>query len=136
MLQRFIQAQKEVYDLALNEIKNGKKKSHYMWYIFPQIKGIGRSVTAQYYAIQSKHELAGYWANDYLKNNLCQITQTLLNLDNNDISSILDYPDDLKLKSSMTLFYLYTQNPLFKRILEKYYQGEMDSYTIHIYQQF
>ena len=82
MVQRFIDAQKEIYDLALQEIKNGKKKSHYMWYIFPQIIGLGQSRTAQYYAIKSKQELADYWANDYLKNNLCQITSALFNLDN------------------------------------------------------
>ncbi|MBO7380456.1 MAG: DUF1810 domain-containing protein [Neisseriaceae bacterium] len=136
MLQRFIDAQKADYELALKEIKNGKKENHYMWYIFPQIVGLGQSRTAQYYAIQSKQELADYWANDYLKNNLCQITQELLHLNNNDISSILGYPDDLKLKSSVTLFYLYTQNLLFKQILDKYYQGEMDNKTVRIYQQF
>lgn len=134
MVQRFIDAQKEIYDLALQEIKNGKKKSHYMWYIFPQIIGLGQSRTAQYYAIKSKQELADYWANDYLKNNLCEITQALFNLDNNNISSILGYPDDLKLKSSMTLFYTYTKNPLFKQVLDKYYQGEMDNQTLRIYQ--
>lgn len=134
MVQRFIDAQKESYDLALQEIKNGRKKSHYMWYIFPQIIGLGQSRTAQYYAIKSKQELADYWANDYLKNNLCQITQALFNLDNSNISSILDYPDDLKLKSSMTLFYTYTKNPLFKQVLDKYYQGEMDNHTLRIYQ--
>ena len=134
MVQRFIDAQKEIYDLALQEIKNGKKKSHYMWYIFPQIIGLGQSRTAQYYAIKSKQELADYWANDYLKNNLCEITQALFNLDNNNISSILGYPDDLKLKSSMTLFYTYTKNPLFKQILDKYYQGEIDNQTLRIYQ--
>lgn len=134
MIQRFIDAQEKSYDLALQEMKNGKKKSHYMWYIFPQIVGLGQSTTAQYYAIQSKQELANYWTNDYLKNNLCQITQALLNLDNNNISSILGYPDDLKLKSSMTLFYIYTKNPLFKQVLDKYYQGKMDNHTLRIYQ--
>ena len=114
MIQRFIDAQEKSYDLALQEMKNGKKKSHYMWYIFPQIVGLGQSATAQYYAIQSKQELADYWTNDYLKNNLCQITQALLNLDNNNISSILGYPDDLKLKSSMTLFYIYTKREVSK----------------------
>ena len=134
MVQRFIDAQKESYDLALQEIKNGRKKSHYMWYIFPQIIGLGQSRTAQYYAIKSKQELADYWANDYLRNNLCQITQALFNLDNSNISSILGYPDDLKLKSSMTLFYTYTKNPLFKQVLDKYYQGKMDNHTLRIYQ--
>ena len=134
MIQRFIDAQEKSYDLALQEMKNGKKKSHYMWYIFPQIVGLGQSTTAQYYAIQSKQELADYWTNDYLKNNLCQITQALLNLDNNNISSILGYPDDLKLKSLMTLFYIYTKNPLFKQVLDKYYQGKIDNHTLRIYQ--
>ena len=134
MIQRFIDAQEKSYDLALQEMKNGKKKSHYMWYIFPQIVGLGQSTTAQYYAIQSKQELADYWTNDYLKNNLCQITSALFNLDNNNISSMLGYPDDLKLKSSMTLFYIYTKNPLFKQVLDKYYQGKMDNHTLRIYQ--
>ena len=129
-LDRFIKAQEQDYDIAMNEIRNGRKRSHWMWYIFPQIKGLGYSSTAQYYAIQDKAEAVAYMEHPILSARLVEISQELLKLDSSDAFAVLGYPDNLKLKSSMTLFYLVSENKVFKQVLGKYFAGELDKKTI------
>ena len=131
-LDRFIKAQEKSYKVALKEIKNGHKETHWIWYIFPELKGLGKSDTALYYGIIDLEEARRYLENDYLRSNLIEISEALLNLDNN-IIDILGYPDDLKVKSCMTLFYYANPNiKIFKKVLDKFYNGEFDNNTIEI----
>ena len=132
-LERFIKIQKEDYAIALKEIKNGRKINHWMWYIFPQLKGLGTSAMAQYYGLENLEEAKEYYNNDYLRKNLLEITNALLSLDNTNIESILGYPDNLKLLSCMTLFEIVDKNEnVFSQILDKYYNGKRDTNTIHL----
>lgn len=131
-LERFIKAQETSYETALAEIRSGRKRSHWMWYIFPQIKGLGYSSTAQYYAIQNRTEAEEYLSHPVLGKRLVEISEALLEIENDDVSTVFWYPDDMKLKSSMTLFYLVSRNDVFKRVLEKYFDGEMDEKTVEI----
>ena len=99
-LSRFIQAQKQDYDTALREIRNGRKESHWMWYIFPQIRGLGTSRMSEYYAVQSRGEAAAFLEDPYLGRNLEEITRALLELDGNDAYAVFGYPDHMKLEES------------------------------------
>lgn len=128
-LDRFIEAQKNDFNRAYEEIKRGRKESHWIWYIFPQLQGLGYSYYANYYGIESIKEAKEYYNNDYLRNNLIKISEALYNLDD-DITNILGYPDDLKVKSSMTLFYKATGNILFKNILDKFYHSKFCETTL------
>lgn len=130
-LDRFIVRQEKDYEKALNEIKGGKKRTHWIWYIFPQLKGLGSSVTAEYYGIEDLNEAKAYLENENLKNNLLEISQVLLDLNSSDPTEILGYPDDLKVKSCMTLFYYADQSiEVFKKVIDKFYNGEFDRATI------
>lgn len=130
---KFIEAQQEDYNQALKEIRNGRKLTHWVWYIFPQIKGLGTSDTAMYYAIESLDEAKEYLKNDYLRNNLLEISQALLDLDSNNPTEVLGYPDDLKVKSCMTLFhYADSSISVFKQVIDKYYNGQFDINTIDL----
>lgn len=131
-INRFIEAQEDDYQIALKEIRNGRKESHWIWYIFPQLKDLGYSPTAKFFGISNIEEAKAYFDNEILRNRLLEITSELLNLKTTNISELMGYPDDLKLKSSMTLFYLSTNNDLFKKVLDKYYDGEMDDKTVAI----
>ena len=132
-LDRFIRAQEYNYSDALKEIKNGKKTTHWIWYVFPQIKGLGKSDTAKWYAIKDLQEAKDYLNNEILSNRLEQICKALLDLDCNDAYKIFGSPDDMKLKSSMTLFEIAApENKIFKRVLDKYFNGERDQKTIEI----
>lgn len=132
-LNRFIEAQKRDYSKALAEIKAGKKQSHWMWYIFPQIKGLGQSETAQYYSIQSIDEAEEYLENEYLHNNLIEICNELLKLKTNNPIEVMGFPDNLKLCSSMTLFYwVKPEEIIFKQVLNKFYDGKIDDNTIRL----
>lgn len=117
-LDRFIEAQKEDYDMAFREINNGRKRNHYMWYIFPQIKGLGHSSTSRYYGIDGLEEAKEYMENEYLSNNLIKISQKLLDLETDDPIEIFGSTDSKKLKSSMTLFELVSDNEVFSLVLE------------------
>lgn len=133
ILEKFITAQKEDFDTALSEIKNGHKESHWIWYIFPQIAGLGRSAMSEYYAIQNLSEAKMYLGNDFLHNNLLTICQELLNLQTSDAEEVFGWIDSIKLKSSMTLFALANQEePVFKQVLDKFFNGEFDEKTIEI----
>ena len=130
-LNRFILAQSTQYERALNEIKAGKKQSHWMWYIFPQLKGLGKSVKSNVYGIENLEEAQHYLAHAVLGVRLIEITKALLNLNGLSAKAIFDSPDDLKLKSSMTLFALAeaSKDNLFMNVLEKYYNKNMDERT-------
>lgn len=132
-LDKFIEAQQENYNQALKEIRNGRKLTHWVWYIFPQIKGLGTSDTAMYYSIESLDEAKAYLKNEYLKHNLLEISQALLELNSNNPTEILGYPDDLKVKSCMTLFhYADSSITIFKEIIDKLYNGQFDTNTINL----
>jgi len=154
-INRFIEAQNYNFENALAEIKQGKKTGHWMWYIFPQIHGLGQSEISKYYEIQSINEAIEYINNNFLYNNLIEICKELLELETTDIIEIMGYIDAIKLRSSMTLFnyilkldinniYEITnyqiikklqngkQTDIFRKVIEKFYTGEEDSRTIQI----
>lgn len=132
-LQRFIDAQEKVYPIALSEIKNGKKQSHWMWYIFPQIQGLGFSETSKFYAIKNIHEAEKFLNHPVLGNRLIEISNELLNLETNDAHKVFGSPDDLKLHSSMTLFSsLSNTNSVFQKVLDKFFEGIKDEKTLRI----
>lgn len=131
-LDRFCEAHETDYEKALLEIKNGHKKTHWIWYVFPQIYGLGFSHNACYYAIKNIEEAKAYLEHPILSNHLLQICEALLQLDSNDILEIMDYPDNLKLCSSMTLFSTLKKYEIFNQILEKFFDGKKDEKTIEI----
>lgn len=131
-LNKFINAQKKDFEAARCELINGKKESHWMWYMFPQIKGLGKSYFSEYYGIESLDEAKEYYENEYLKNNMNDLIKIILELDCSDPRKVFGSPDDLKLKSSMTLFYLATKEKRFIMVLNKFYNGEFDQNTINI----
>lgn len=131
-LNRFISAQERSYDAALREIKAGHKRTHWMWYIFPQIAGLGFSPTAQFYAINSMQEAKDYYAHPALGKRLVEISEALLALDTSDAGAVMGYPDDLKLRSSMTLFLAASGDAVFQKVLDKFYSGKPDSKTLSI----
>lgn len=131
-MERFLKAHEEYFQDALNEIKNGKKETHWMWFIFPQLKGLGKSSIANYYGLASAKETMEFYNNENLRKNLITITTELLKLETNDPKAIFGCPDNLKLKSSMTLFYSVTKNSLFKDVLDKFFLGELDNKTINL----
>jgi uncharacterized protein (DUF1810 family) len=132
-LQRFIDAQDRVYAQVVAELRAGRKTSHWMWFVFPQIAGLGSSPMAQRYAIRSLEEARAYLAHPVLGARLRECTQLLLDVKGRDISKILGYPDDLKFRSSMTLFAALDDAPaLFGVALEQYFSGEPDARTLEI----
>lgn len=129
---KFLKAQEEAYPIALSEIKNGKKLSHWMWFIFPQVKGLGYSEMSMYYAIQNLDEAKEYLNNEILGSRLKEISTVLLELNETSAYNIFGSPDDLKLKSSMTLFDLADgmEENLFHQVLKKFFDGERDEVTL------
>jgi uncharacterized protein (DUF1810 family) len=135
-LQRFIDAQTRDYTTALAEIKNGHKRSHWMWYIFPQILGLGHTETSKYYAIRNLEEAQKYFDHQVLGHRLMEITEEILKLKTNNANQVLGSPDDLKLKSSMTLFAsIPRSSPVFQQVLDKFYKGLKDEKTIELMNQ-
>ena len=131
-LERFIEAQEKSYEEALKEIKNGRKETHWMWYIFPQITGLGMTYISNYYSIKSIEEAEEYLKNKQLRTNLEEITKELLKLKTNDSEQVLGPIDSLKLKSSMTLFDYIEPDTIYNLVLQKYYSGEKDNKTLEI----
>lgn len=132
-LSRFIKAQETDYERALSEIRSGHKRSHWIWYIFPQIAGLGFSSTAQYYAIKDRKEAEEYLKNDLLRERLVEISEALLRLESNDAGEVMGYPDDLKLRSSMTLFHeVAPETEVFQKVLDKFFEGKPDQKTIEL----
>ena len=132
-LQRFIDAQQSDYETALSEIKRGRKQSHWMWYIFPQIQGLGFSATSKLYAIRNLQEAQEYLNHPLLGKRLKEITDALINLPSTNAHEIFGSPDDVKLKSSMTLFAsLPNADPVFESALKKFFKGEKDAKTLSL----
>ncbi|HUQ65466.1 MAG TPA: DUF1810 domain-containing protein [Flavitalea sp.] len=131
-LQRFIDAQEANYERALSEINNGRKESHWMWYIFPQIQGLGFSSTSVVYAIRDIMEAEAFLKHPLLGNRLIGICNVLLKIRSSDALQIFGSPDNVKLKSSMTLFSSLNMNPVFDSVLDKFFQGKKDDQTLSI----
>ena len=133
-LNRFVEAQENDYEVALAEIKSGRKRSHWMWYIFPQLKGLGYSDTSKYYAISDSDEAKDFLYHPILGERLREISAAILQLEQNDANEVMGSPDDLKLKSSMTLFAEIdeTEDSVFEKVLEKFFKGHSDNKTINL----
>lgn len=130
-LARFVSAQDKVYSTVLAELRNGQKRTHWMWYIFPQIAGLGHSPTAQYYAIQSRAEAEHYLQHPILGPRLLECTAAVLAIKGQSAWAIFGSPDDLKLKSCMTLFAAVADpGNSFTQVLDVYFQGKPDQNTL------
>lgn len=132
-LDRFVEAQAPVYPRALAELTAGRKQSHWMWFVFPQISGLGKSPMAQHYAIHSLQEARDYLDHPVLGARLKECTQAVMDVEGRSAHEIFDTPDDLKFHSSMTLFaHAAPEEPLFRTALEKYFNGREDSATLKL----
>ena len=132
-LERFTEAQEQTYNVALKEIQNGKKRSHWMWYIFPQLRGLGMSSMAHKYGISGLEEAKAYLNHSVLSMRLYEICGELLKHKNKTSLEIFGYTDEMKLKSSMTLFALASEdNSIFKDVLDCFFNGEMDKLTLNL----
>ncbi|MGE2716899.1 DUF1810 domain-containing protein [Mycolicibacterium litorale] len=130
-LQRFVDAQNPVYDTVIGELRDGRKRSHWIWFVFPQLRGLGRSPTALHYGIASRDEAAAYLAHELLGARLRECTRLVLAIEGRSIGEVFGSPDDLKLRSSMTLFARCTDdNAEFLEVLDKFYGGEQDPATV------
>jgi uncharacterized protein (DUF1810 family) len=130
---KFLDAQNQVYLKALSEIKKGKKETHWMWYIFPQIKGLGSSETAQYYGIKNLNEATAYLQHPILGKHLIEISEEVLKLKGKTATQIFGTPDDMKLRSCMTLFAnVENANSVFQKVLAKYFNGLPDELTLQL----
>lgn len=130
-LQRFLAAQGDDYEFALRELRNGRKESHWIWYIFPQVAGLGQSSMAERYAIRSRAEAVAYLNHPVLGSRLRECCETLLAHRGKRVEEIMGYPDDLKLRSSMTLFAAISDHDsVFYRVLDAFYAGHPDEKTI------
>ena len=128
-LQRFLDAPTRDYKCALQEIKNGLKQSHWIWYIFPQLKGFGHSYNSEYYGISDLEEAKAYYAHPILGQRLIEITDALLKHKGKSAVDILSPIDAKKVKSCRTLFWIASGNPLFKTAIDTFYEGRMDNKT-------
>ena len=132
-LNRFLEAQKIMYETALEEIKKGEKESHWIWYIFPQLRGLGYSPKAYTYGIDGLEEAKAYLEHPVLSARLIEITEALLTHRGKDIEDIMGDIDALKLRSSMTLFaHISETNSVFQRVLEVFYDSKMDEMTLEL----
>jgi uncharacterized protein (DUF1810 family) len=135
-LQRFVDAQDRVYDAVLNELRAGQKRSHWIWFVFPQVKGLGRSPTAQHYGISSLDEARAYLGHPVLGPRLRECTRLVAAIDGRSADDVFGWPDNLKVRSSMTLFARATGDPDvqadFRAVLDKFYDGAEDSATVDL----
>ncbi len=134
-LNRFLEAQEHVFPTALSELKDGHKRSHWMWYIFPQLKFLGHSYKSKFYGISGVDEALSYLENPILGQRLREVSITILNLLTNNATDVFGDIDSCKLHSSMTLFDMVSPNDIFARVLDKYFNGQRDCRTINIVQQ-
>lgn len=131
-LSRFIEAQKNCYQIALKEIKNGRKRTHWMWFVFPQIQGLGKSSMSQKYAIQSREEAIAFLNDPYLGSNLREICSVMLGLETHNPRDIFEY-DAKKLRSCMTLFAIVSEDDdIFDQVLAKFFDSHPDRKTLKI----
>lgn len=134
-LKRFLDAQRGVYEQALAELRAGRKRTHWMWFVFPQMRGLGSSETSRYYGIGSREEAAAYLEHPVLGLRLRECAEALLAVEGRSASQIFGYPDDLKLQSSMTLFaHVAGAQSAFLRVLDKYYGSERDPRSLELLQ--
>ena len=132
-LERFIEAQNSVYDHVVEELKNGKKKTHWMWFIFPQITGLGYSAMSQKYAIKSKAEAIAYLEHPILGNRIKECTQLVIDVNEKPVLEIFGSPDNMKFHSSITLFHIVDENSkVFTNALAKYFANDLNTQTIEI----
>lgn len=132
-LTRFVRAQDNTYEQALTELERGRKQSHWMWYIFPQLDGLGSSPTSRFYSIKSEDEARAYVGHPALGPRLAECADAILAVDEKSATAILGSPDDLKLKSCATLFaHVTPPGSVFERILDKFFDGERDAATIRL----
>lgn len=132
-IERFVRAQDDgVFEQALAEIRTGRKRSHWIWFVFPQVRGLGRSPMAEHYGIASREELDAYVNHPLLRARLLEISHALLELLGNDPVAVLGDIDALKVRSSMTLFELTGADHVFGAVLDKYYDGSRDELTLRI----
>ena len=130
-LQRFVDAQESIYETVIDELTNGRKRSHWMWFVFPQLRGLGSSPTAARFGISSADEARAYLAHEVLGPRLRECSRLVAQIDGRSIEEILGWPDNLKLRSSMTLFARATEdNDDFVAVLDKFYGGEEDPATL------
>ncbi len=145
-LSRFLSAQKKDFETALSEVREGRKESHWIWFIFPQLRGIGHSSMSRYYAVENLEEAAAFLQEPVLKKNLLTICSALLDQEKEDPSDIFGWPDDLKVRSCMTLFDraarelaaregradIAPEYSVFRKILDRFYEGTEDEITLEI----
>lgn len=132
-LERFRRAQEHSYQTALREVRNGRKTSHWMWYIFPQMRGLGQSSTAWTYGISGAEEAEAYLKDPVLGPRLTEISEALMDLEEKDADRIFGWPDVLKLRSCMTLFAAVSEkDSVFQRVLDAYYGGMADELTLEL----
>jgi uncharacterized protein (DUF1810 family) len=132
-LKRFLSAQEPVFERVLTELRSGEKRSHWMWFIFPQIEGLGQSTTSRYYSIKSKAEAREYLNHPILGPRLVECAEIILGIEEKNATEIFGFPDDLKLQSSMTLFsYVAEANSIFEQVIKEYFDGKRDDETLRL----
>ncbi len=132
-LQRFIQAQADIYPDVLEELRAGRKRSHWMWFIFPQLKGLGVSEISRYYAISNLEEARAFFSHPILGKRLLECCQILNQLTNHTAYEIFGFPDEMKLRSCLTLFHLAVPDEaIFDFLLDQYFNAEIDEKTIEL----
>lgn len=134
-IDRFLEPQRTAYAIALEEMRSGRKSSHWMWYIFPQLRGLGRSTSAWYYGIEDLEEAKAYLAHPVLGQRLREITRAVLELPETDPVNIFGWPDTMKFRSCMTLFAHVSENDLYARVLDKFFGGQEDDMTLKLLSQ-
>ena len=138
-LERFVRRQKEDYDRAYKELLEESKRSHWMWWIFPQITGLGMTSTSQEYSIKSLAEAKAYLEHPILGKSIREISELLTTINQSNASIVFGYPDDMKLRSSMTLFAEAAENDedlnIFLKVLDKFFDGKKDTRTLAILKQ-
>lgn len=131
-LNRFVEVQEGIYQTALKELKVGRKRSHWMWYIFPQLKHLGHPYNSKFYGISGLEETSAYLEHPVLGQRLREISEIILALHTDNASEVFGGIDSLKLRSSMTLFDFASPNDVFARVIEKYFKGNRDVKTLNI----
>ena len=134
-IDRFLEPQKSSYAIALEEVRNGRKVSHWMWYIFPQLRGLGQSNVAWYYGIEDLDEAKAYLDHPVLGQRLREITQAVLGLSETDPMKIFGWPDNMKFHSCVTLFAQVSRDNLFTKALNKFFDGQEDFMTLELLKQ-
>ena len=135
-LARFFEGQYLIYPIALKELQTGVKRTHWMWFVFPQIKGLGKSYNSMFYGLSGIDEAKEYLAEPTLNYRLREICETVLNLQSDSILKVFGKVDSMKLQSSMTIFDLASPDDIFAKVLDKWYGGQRDSLTLKLLHNF